>query len=120
MDNNTFTKADKIRHLITEETRDDFNCVITGFLQICTQAVNQGFAVVHAIVNSDIIENLFCQQRGIANGQNTNPTLLQYSSSINTIILGQCTVSKKANAGGQAHFYKALVPGALRNKPMRL
>lgn len=120
MDNSTLTKADKIRHLITEETRDDLNCAITGFLQICTHAVNKGFAVVPAIVNSDAIENFFCQQSGITDGQNTNPTLLQYGYSVNTIILGQCTVSKKANAGGKAQFYKAVVPGALRNKPIRL
>jgi hypothetical protein len=45
-----------------------------------------------AYFNSDIVENLFGQQRGIRNGLNANPTLKQYGPSNTAIILGQCSV----------------------------
>jgi hypothetical protein len=49
-------------------------------------------------VNSDVVENVFSQQRGLHNGANTNPSYLTYSRSINTIVLGETPISKKANA----------------------
>ncbi|XP_052809219.1 uncharacterized protein LOC128237669 [Mya arenaria] len=54
--------------------------------------------IVPARVNSDVIENIFCQQRGIVNGNNTNPNFYQYSKNINTILFGQNAVSKNSNA----------------------
>ena len=53
-------------------------------------------------INSDVIENIFCQQRGVCNGNNTNPTYYQYLNNINTIILGQQSVSKSANAASSS------------------
>ena len=44
------------------------------------------------------MENVFCQQRG-RNGQNDNPTYVQYGPSINSILLGQTTTTKKGNTG---------------------
>jgi hypothetical protein len=48
--------------------------------------------------NSDIIENVFCQQRELYNGNNTNPTYLNYCRTMNTVILGQTTISRRSNA----------------------
>ena len=65
-----------------------------------------GAQIVPAIMNSDVIENLFSSQRGRCNGANTNPTLKVYSKSLNTIILTseRCNVNKlsKKNAATQA------------------
>ena len=52
-------------------------------------------------MNSDIVENIFSSQRGICNGSCTNPTYLQYSKGINTVIIGQSMKSKKSNTGGK-------------------
>lgn len=113
MENNDLTKAQKTRRLITQETRDDLNSAILGCLQICSNATKMGISVIPAYLNCDPIENTFCQQRGINNGMNTNPTLLQYGPGINSIILGESSVSRKSNSGVKAHSYKALVPCTL-------
>ena len=48
-------------------------------------------------LNSDLIENVFSSQRGVLNGCNTNPTLLEYGKNINAIIICQNTFSLKKN-----------------------
>ena len=45
--------------------------------------------LVPARINSDAVENFFCQQRGVRNGLNSNPNYSTYSTSTNTIILTQ-------------------------------
>jgi hypothetical protein len=54
---------------------------------------------VPALINSDVVENEFNQQRSTYNGANTNPNALQYRRSLNSIIIGQSVISKKENAG---------------------
>jgi hypothetical protein len=57
--------------------------------------------VVPSRINSDIVENHFCQHRGSYNGSTTNPTYLNYCSTVNSIVLGQSLKSRgrKSNAG---------------------
>ncbi|KAH3841500.1 hypothetical protein DPMN_114965 [Dreissena polymorpha] len=55
--------------------------------------------ITPGLVNSDAVENLFNQQRSTYNGANPNPNALQYRRSLNSILLGQTTVSQKAKAG---------------------
>lgn len=50
------------------------------------------------IINSDVIENMFCQQRTLRNGANTNPTYLGYCYLVNSVILA--SVSRKSNVRG--------------------
>ncbi|WAR24552.1 hypothetical protein MAR_038221 [Mya arenaria] len=50
------------------------------------------------LINSDIIENTFNQQRSTYHGANTNPNSYQYRTALNNIILTQRTVSTKSNA----------------------
>jgi hypothetical protein len=102
------------KHLITKQTRDDINSALTGFVSLCegnmkdcTTSINPGF------INSDIVENLFCQQRGMCNGANTNPTLAQFGPSNTSITLGQKTISSKCNSGNTALHFTATTPGAL-------
>lgn len=66
-------------------------------------------------VNSDIIENIFCQQRAQYHGANTNPNYNQYRTGITSIILGQTTTSKKLNAGLREP--KPFALGKPNNKP---
>lgn len=79
-------------------------------------SINPGF------LNSDIVENLFGQQRGVRNGLNNNPTLAQYGPSNTAIILGQCTMANKSISTNKASFFTATTPCPLnitRNKSQR-
>lgn len=55
--------------------------------------------ITPGLVNSDVIENIFNQQRSTYHGANSNPSALQYRRAINSVIVGQNIVSKKSNAG---------------------
>lgn len=52
-------------------------------------------------INSDIVENHFCQQRGMYNGCTSHPTYSNYCTTVNSVILGQSLKSRgrKSNAG---------------------
>ena len=109
----------KEKHLITQETRDYIYSTISGFISLCKLRLGKGHGIKPGFINSDIVENLFGQHRGIRNGLNDNPTLSQYGPSNTAIILGQCSVSSKCNSGKTTAFYSATTPCALnttRNK----
>ena len=89
----------KEKHLITQETRDYIYSTISGFISLCKLRLGKGHGIKPGFINSDIVENLFGQHRGIRNGLNDNPTLSQYGPSTTAIILGQCSVSSKCNSG---------------------
>ena len=55
--------------------------------------------VTPALINSDVVENTFNQMRSTYNGASSNPNALQYQRTMNSIILGQKTISQKGNAG---------------------
>lgn len=114
LQNKDIAKKSKYRYLFTEQTLEDIRSSLYGFVSLCELTLAKNIDIVPGLLNSDIIENLFCQQRGICHGSNTNPTLLQYGPAINAIILSQCSVSKKNNTGSGAQYFKALVPGKLK------
>jgi hypothetical protein len=60
------TSADKNKMLMSEETRDDLESTIVGFEELCTLHLTDcpGAAIIPSRLNSDVIENQFCQQRG--------------------------------------------------------
>ena len=73
-----------------------------------------GARVIGALLNSDVIENMFSSQRSRCNGANTNPTTLQYSKAINTIVMtserrrsGKRNAASDSSVGG-AFPYKIL------------
>lgn len=78
MKNKTGLSAnEKEKMLLSSQTREDSNSCITGFTKLCRETLKfNRHSIVPARVNSDVIENIFCQQRGIVNGNNTNPHLL--------------------------------------------
>lgn len=104
------------RNILTKECRDDLNCAIKGFITMCDRLLTNGDHIKPGYFNSDIVENFFCQQRGIKHGCNTNPTVLQYGPAVNAICLGQTTVSRKSNSSTSARFFKASTPGKLLQK----
>jgi hypothetical protein len=71
-----------------------------GFIELCQQVLsNRHVSITPAgLVNSDPVENHFNQQRSTYHGANTNPSINQYSKAQNSIIVGQSSISRKANA----------------------
>ena len=89
----------KDKQLMSFQTREDLNSCIIGFNSLCKNTLkNKRISIGPARINSDVIENIFCQQRGIVNGNNTNPTFYQYVKYINAVIIGQNAISKNSNA----------------------
>lgn len=91
----------KEKHLISHQTREDIISSVKGFEELCIYKLKKSnSSIIPSRVNSDIIENMFCQQRTLHNGANTNPTYLGYCNSVNSVILGQTSISRKSNVGG--------------------
>lgn len=89
------------KSLISIQTREDIVSCLLGFEELCKYRLQKSSAsIVPNRTNSDLIENMFCQQRTLHNGANTNPTYLGYCRSVNAVILGQTSVSRKSNSGG--------------------
>lgn len=93
---------------------------ITSFMALCRLQIyvcidKLQVDLILSRVNSDIIENIFCQQRAQYHGANTNPNYNQYRTGITSIILGQTTTSKKLNAGLREP--KPFALGKPNNKP---
>lgn len=55
----------KKAELMTAETREDLESSLIGFDQMCRHVVSRGIVIIPGLINSDPVENLFCQQRGI-------------------------------------------------------
>lgn len=78
----------KEKHLISHQTRQDMVSLILGFKELCAYKLHSSHAsIIPSRVNSDVIENTFCQQRTLHIGANTNSTYLGYCHSLNAVIL---------------------------------
>jgi len=86
---------------MSAQCHEDIQSCIQGFMILCENVLDKSLHtdVTPGLINSDVIENIFNQQRSTYNGANTNPNALQYRSTINSILVGQNVVSKKSNAG---------------------
>ena len=93
----------KGKMLLSDKLRFDLSSMVLGFKSLCEIVTAKGGSVVPATTNSNIVENIFCQQRGHT-GQNTNPNYYQYCHTMNGIILGQRTTTKKCNTGSGTSF----------------
>lgn len=86
---------------MTMETREDLDFLYLGFMSLTHIMITElKSELTPARINSDIVENIFCQERSLYHGANTNPNYNEYRTGINSIILGQATTSRKSNAGG--------------------
>lgn len=92
--------SERNKLFLSTKTMHDVTSCIVGFKALCSLSFQKhpGCNVLAFRVNSDLVENVFCQQRG-RNGQNDNPTYAQYGPTINSILLGQTTTTKKSNTG---------------------
>ena len=101
MNMSQLSQKEKNRSLISKETREDIQCCLLGFVSLCTLATERQKQIIPGTINSDIIENTFCQQRASYHGANTHPDYATYAHSMNAIIFGERVVSSKSNSGGQ-------------------
>ena len=101
---------EQMKHLITKETRQDIDSCIYGFISLLTAAEKLKIALIPGYINSDLIENWFCQHRGLQNGFNQNPTLSQISGATNSNIITGSVVSSKGNVGGLLQSAKGVMP----------
>ena len=115
--------AESPKELMSSECRQDLVWMLLGFDSLITLAVEQcSIPIYPCDINSDIIENFFCSQRGIRGGNKTNPSMYNYLYNINSIVLGQPSISTKSNAGSKgsaAAPYNYSVPGSLRSSQAR-
>lgn len=83
--------------LLTRETRQDIQSCILGFLELVKYRIasSPGSGIVPMRLNSDVVENFFCQQRSTYNGATTNPTYRSYQTATNSIILEQPIILEK-------------------------
>ena len=74
------SKADRARCLLSQKLRFDISSMIIGFREVCKIAFIRfpGSTISPFRTNSDLVENVFCQERG-NNGQNFNPLYAQYA-----------------------------------------
>ena len=101
---------DQQKHLITKETRQDIDACIYGFVNLLKVAQKLQISLIPGYINSDLIENWFCQHRGLRNGFNQNPTLCQIAGATNSNIITRSVVSSKGNTGGSGKMSKGVVP----------
>lgn len=107
----------RYKTLLTMETREDLDFMFHGFMSLVEMCLKEiKTEVVPSRINSDIIENIFCQERSLYHGAKTNPNYNDYRTGINSIILGQTTTSKKSNVGGHTAKPLALGPPIKKRK----
>ncbi|KAL3862251.1 hypothetical protein ACJMK2_008233 [Sinanodonta woodiana] len=92
------TSTAKSKKLISRQCIEDLYAAILGFEQQCRKAISMSWHITPAQVNSDVVENEFCQQKATYNGPNSHPNALQYRRNLNNIILGQSSLSRNGNA----------------------
>ena len=97
--------SDRNKLIFSDKLLFDLKSMIIGFEQICSISfqLNPGCIIKSMFVNSDLVENIFCQVRG-GNGQNNNPTYSQDGPTINSILLGQTCSTSKSNTGKTSSF----------------
>jgi hypothetical protein len=110
--------------LMTAECREDLAWMVVVFESFtCRMVTRHSVTIPPCDINSDIIENFFCSQRGITGGNKTNPSMNNYLSNVNSIVLGQPLLSTKSNTGGRgraAEPYMFTSPVTLRKKRRKL
>ena len=107
---------------MSEECREDIEWLVIGFESLVESCLKDGISVIPADINSDIIENFFCAQRGITGGSRSNPSVYNYMYGINSVVLGASALSSKSNAGLSglaAQPYSYTTPVTIRRKPTK-
>ncbi|XP_014673389.1 PREDICTED: uncharacterized protein LOC106813695 isoform X2 [Priapulus caudatus] len=109
----------KRRKLMSQETRFYMKSAILGFGSLVRQKqkTHPGTSINAAQINSDSVENIFCQQRAILHGANDNPNYKQFMYGMNTIILTADTVNNShCNTGVAAEPFSFRVQKPINPK----
>ena len=88
------TITNKQKHIMSTQCHEDIQSCIIGFGQLCKMLLS-GPCIIYVtpgLVNSNVIENTFNQQRSTYHGANSNPDAVQYRQALKNIILGQSSV----------------------------
>ncbi|KAH3739898.1 hypothetical protein DPMN_046588 [Dreissena polymorpha] len=96
---NSMSKKEMSGCILSAQCHEDIHISIRGFISLCKMGLDVTSVITPGLINSDVIENVFCQQRSTYNGTNANPNVVQYKKTINSITVGQTTISHKSNAG---------------------
>lgn len=96
-------EAKDAKSLPSAQCMEDMQAMLFSFQDVCKTHLAdfpEGRGVVPARFNSDLVDNHFCQTRGIYGGNLTNPSYAQYCNTVNSVILGQSMRSRgrKGNA----------------------
>ena len=98
---------------LTREAMWDWKCSALGLVELFE---SQGVRIVPGRINSDVVENHFCQVRSFG-GSNTNPSYDAYRTLQTSIILTQKVGScGKTNAGGAIEPYSIALDRPLRKR----
>jgi hypothetical protein len=96
----------KSKMLPSRQCIDNIDNMLITFPAVCEQHLNEFEfgSIKPSRFNNEIVENLFCQQKGVYNGNNSNPNYINYCKSVNSVLLGQSLKSRarKSNAGIEA------------------
>lgn len=97
---NTENGKEILKSLLSQECLDDVQSMLITFPEVCRIHLKDfpHGGVVPSRFNTDIIENSFCQVRGLYNGSNTNPSYADYCKTVNSMILGQPLKSRGRNS----------------------
>lgn len=70
---------------------EDIENTLLSFPAICQQHLQMfpGASIKPSRFNNDIAENIFCQEKGMFNGSNSNPTYANYCKTFNSAVHGQ-------------------------------
>lgn len=97
------TGINTTKMLISYKCLEDIDSMLLTFKEICRIHLRKypNSYIVPSRINSDIVENHFCQQRGMYNGCTSHPTYSNHCTTVNSVILRQSLKSRgrKSNAG---------------------
>lgn len=102
------------KHLMSRETRQDLSSSLMGFMKLVQITSAKNITLNPGLLNSDLIENWFCQIRSSRLGANDNCSLAEYGPANNTnLICGSVISSKtKNNCGPVTKKFKGVMPPA--------
>ncbi|KAL3868679.1 hypothetical protein ACJMK2_041457 [Sinanodonta woodiana] len=99
----SIAKGERSKSLLSSQCCDDVESMLVTFSEICKRHLEEFpyGGVVPSRFNTDILENHFCQERGLHNGNATHPSYSTYCSTVNSVILGESLKSRgrKSNSG---------------------
>ncbi|KAL3847319.1 hypothetical protein ACJMK2_018234 [Sinanodonta woodiana] len=95
--------GERSKCLLSIQCCDDVKSMLVTFSEICKKHLEEFpyGGVVPSRFNTDVLENHFCQECGLHNGNATHPSYSTYCSTVKSVMLGQSLKSRgrKSNSG---------------------